>query len=64
MCRDTLNNCVIGIFNFSDSTQKTIIDFEGLAGMYKEFQTNKEVNLTAQEGFELTPWGYTIFYNN
>ena len=64
ICRDTLNNCVIGIFNFSDSTQKTIIDFEGLAGMYKEFQTNKEVNLTAQEGFELAPWGYKIFYKN
>ncbi len=64
ICRDTLNNTVIGIFNFSDSTQTVKIDLGKLAGKYNEFGNNQSIQIASDQTIQIAPWGYKVYYKN
>ena len=70
MKKDTQNNPqvlgynIIGIINFSDSTQTFSVNLNKLSGNYKEFPANDLVELGSNETLELGAWGYKVYYKN
>jgi len=60
----TGNNTLIAIFNFSGEALSVTFSDEIKEGIYEEFMANVSKEIKKETIFELTPFGYRIFYKN
>lgn len=60
----TGNNTLIAIFNFSGEALSVTISDKIKKGIYEEFMANVSKKIKKETIFELTPFGYRIFYKN
>lgn len=61
--REKNSNTVIGIFNFSATTQQANLTDAGANGTYTDYFTGESHQLEAGGAMELRPWEYLIFSN-
>ncbi len=61
--RQTGEDKVIGVFNFSDNIVKTGVPMEEALGKYREAFNNDKIFVKADTYFTLQPWGFSILEN-
>ncbi|MFA5418364.1 MAG: alpha-amylase family glycosyl hydrolase [Bacteroidales bacterium] len=59
--RERNNNQVVVIMNLSKKPQKYTLSSELVTGMFMNPFTNKEVDLSVNQPFDLKPWEYLVF---
>jgi glycosidase len=58
--RQTGNDKVIGVFNFSDNIVKVRVPIEEALGKYREVFKNEKIFVKKDTYFTLNPWGFSI----
>lgn len=62
--REKGDDCVVGVFNFTDTMVDVKLNDESLKGEYNTFGSDADIKLAANESIVLPPYGYAIFYRN
>lgn len=62
--REKGDDCVIGVFNFTDTMVDVKLDDKSINGEYNTFGSEADMKLNVEESVTLPPYGYAIFYRN
>jgi len=59
--RETKDNKVVVVMNLSDLPQKFSLEPDSTSGMFSNAFTGETIDLSENQLFDLTPWGYLVF---